>query len=131
MNFLDRYPIFVTPHMRACSNFWTRHLGFVEGFASDWIVWLTTEDGSASIAFMTPDHPSAPPGPEVFPGSGMCFELQVESIEEALAEVLASGLTPEYPLTTEPYGQRRFGFHDPAGLWVDIVEQVEVDADVA
>jgi catechol 2,3-dioxygenase-like lactoylglutathione lyase family enzyme len=128
MKFLDRYPIFITPLMRECADFWTRHLGFVEGFANDWITWLTTEDGSASIAFMTPDHPSAPPGPEVFAGPGMCFELQVESIEAAHAEVLATGLVPEYPLTDEPFGQRRFGFHDPAGLWIDIVEQLEPEA---
>ena len=30
-----------------------------------------------------------------------------------------------YPLTDEPFGQRRFGFADPSGLWIDVVEQVE------
>jgi hypothetical protein len=30
-----------------------------------------------------------------------------------------------HPLTDEPFGQRRFGFLDPSGLWVDVVEQIE------
>lgn len=32
---------------------------------------------------------------------------------------------PDYPLKHEAFGQLRFGFTDPGGLWVDIVEQVE------
>jgi uncharacterized glyoxalase superfamily protein PhnB len=77
---------------------------------------------------MTPDHPSAPPGPESFGGKGMCFELQVDDAAAAFEKVTASGLQVEYPLTDEPFGQRRFGFHDPSGLWIDIVEQIEPQA---
>lgn len=74
---------------------------------------------------MTPDHPSAPPGPEAYSGSGACFELQVEDATKAYEEIRATGLNPHYALTDEPFGQRRFGFADPSGLWVDIVEQIE------
>ena len=28
-------------------------------------------------------------------------------------------------LTDEPWGQRRFGVVDPAGMWADVVEQIE------
>ena len=124
MRYTDRYPIIVTPHKNACRDFWAR-LGFQVGFDSAWFTWLAAEEGGASIAFMTPDHPSAPPGPEVFGGRGMCFELQVEDADAAHAELAAAGVPVEYPLTTEPYGQRRFGLRDPAGLWVDVVQQVE------
>lgn len=103
-------------------------MGFVSGFDSTWISWLTTQDQSASIAFMTPDHPSAPPGPDNFSGKGMCFELKVEDAKAAFEKISATGLEIEYPLTDEPFGQRRFGFHDPSGLWVDIVEQTEAEA---
>ena len=30
-----------------------------------------------------------------------------------------------YPLTDEPWGQRRFGLVDPNGMYVDVVEQTE------
>lgn len=125
MRFADRYPIIVTPHKDACRDFWTRHLGFQVGFDSTWFVWLAGEDGTASIAFMTPDHPSAPPGPEPFSGKGICFELQVRDAGAAHASFAESGGRADYPLTSEPFGQRRFGFFDPSGLWVDVVEQTE------
>jgi hypothetical protein len=35
------------------------------------------------------------------------------------------GLPISYALKTEPFGQKRFGFSDPSGLWVDVVEQTE------
>lgn len=125
MRFTDRYPIFVTPRKETCRDFWTRHLGFEVGFDSTWFTLLTGGQGSASIAFMTPDHPSAPPGPEVFSGRGVCFELQVDDVDAAYARFAASGAQADYPLTSEPFGQRRFGFFDPAGLWVDVVQQTE------
>jgi catechol 2,3-dioxygenase-like lactoylglutathione lyase family enzyme len=125
MRFTDRYPIVVTVQKDACRDFWVRHFGLDVGFDSTWFVWLGAADGSLSIAFMTPDHPSAPPGPAVFAGTGLCFELQVEDAAAALAAFTASGGHAELPLTVEPFGQRRFGFRDPAGLWVDVVEQVE------
>lgn len=125
MQFSDRYPIIVTPHKDTARDFWVNHLGFTIGFDSTWFCWLSAEDGSASIAFMTPDHPSAPPGPDAFGGKGICFELQVEDARAAHKELTARGLPVHYPLTDEPFGQRRFGFSDPSGLWVDIVEQIE------
>lgn len=128
MKFLDRYPIIVTDRKDACRDFWVKHFRFQVGFDSTWFAWLAAEDGSASLAFMTPDHPSAPPGPEPFGGKGMCFELQVDDVDRAHAQVTATGLVASHPLTTEPFGQRRFGFFDPSGLWVDVVEQREPQA---
>lgn len=124
MRYSDRYPIIVTRHVEACREFYVRHLGFKVGFAASWFTWLTTPDGSATIAFMTPDHPSSPPGADEFSGRGVCFELQVEDAAAAYAEVTRTGLVVDYPLTDEPFGQRRFGFSDPAGVWVDVVEQI-------
>jgi hypothetical protein len=28
-------------------------------------------------------------------------------------------------LRNEPFGQRRFGLFDPAGVWIDVVEQID------
>jgi catechol 2,3-dioxygenase-like lactoylglutathione lyase family enzyme len=128
MKFTDRYPIIVTDQKNACRDFWVQHLGLQVGFDSQWFVWLTAEDGSASIAFMSLDHPSAPPGPQPFSGLGMCFELQTENVDVAHAQFVASGGSPTYPLTDEAFGQRRFGFADPSGLWIDVVEQTEPQA---
>ena len=125
MKFIDRYPIIVTARKNECRDFWVRHLGFEVGFDSSWFVWLRSQDGSASIAFLAPEHPSAPPGSEPFSGKGVCFELQVEDVDAAHAAFAASGARADYALASEPFGQRRFGFFDPAGLWIDILQQIE------
>ncbi len=125
MKFLDRYPIIVTPNKNACRDFWTKHLGFEVVFDSTWFTLVAADEGSATLAFMTPDHPSAPPSADAFSGKGMCFELQVDSADDAFAQATQRGLPITYPLTSEAFGQRRFGFFDPSGLWVDVVEQIE------
>jgi catechol 2,3-dioxygenase-like lactoylglutathione lyase family enzyme len=125
MRLIDRYPIVVTPDPAACRAFWVEHMAFGVVFEASWFVLLASEDGATTLAFMSPDHPSAPPGPETFSGKGVCLELQVEDATAAYDAGRASGLPISYPLTREPFGQLRFGFFDPAGLWVDVVEQVE------
>ena len=105
MHYIDRYPIVVTAEMVPCRDFWVRHLGFTVFFENDWFVYLQAD--GASMGFMLPDHPSTPPGPEAYE-AGISMELEVLDAAAALAEVEATGLVPDYPLTVEPYGQRRF-----------------------
>jgi len=62
MQYIDRYPILVTEHFAACRDFWAKHLGFAVIFENGWFVYLQAE--GASMAFMSPAHPSSPPGPE-------------------------------------------------------------------
>lgn len=128
MHLRDRYPIVVTAQKQELRDFWERYLGFRAVFDSTWFTLMTDADSGASIAFMTPDHPSAPPGPDTFTGRGMCFELEVDDAASAHAELTGRGLPVTYPLTDEPFGQRRFGFADPSGLWVDVVEQIKAEA---
>lgn len=121
MQYIDRYPIVVTEAFAACRDFWTRHLGFTVLFENDWFV-LLQADG-ASMAFMSPAHPSYPPGPEAYT-AGTSMELEVKDAAAALAEVRATGKEPDYPLTDEEFGQRRFSFKDPSGLWINVVQQL-------
>lgn len=46
------------------------------------------------------------------------FQVEFERSKKA-------GVSITYPLMDEPWGQRRFGLFDPAGMWVDVVEQIE------
>jgi catechol 2,3-dioxygenase-like lactoylglutathione lyase family enzyme len=123
MQFVDRYPIIVTEHFAACRDFWTRHLGFAVVFENEWFVYL--QAAGASMAFMSPAHPSSPPGPESYT-AGISMELEVADAATALAELRASGREPDYPLTDEPFGQRRFSVRDPSGLWINIVQQMAI-----
>ena len=77
------------------------------------------------MAFMHPSHPSAPPGPETFNGKGMCLEFQVADAAGAYARFRDGGAPVDLPLRDESFGQRRFGLFDPAGVWIDVVEQID------
>ncbi len=74
---------------------------------------------------MHPDHPSAPPGPEPFSGKGMCLEFQVEDAAAEHERFLRDGAPVSYAVRDEPFGQRRFGLFDPAGVWIDVVQHIE------
>ena len=120
------YPVVVTDKLIECRDFYTRWFGFRVVFEATWFVYLTSSDeGQHGIAFMTPDHPSRPPGPEAFDGQGILLTLQVPDAASEFERVRTSGLFVDHPLRDEPWGQRRFGLRDPAGVWVDVVEQIE------
>jgi catechol 2,3-dioxygenase-like lactoylglutathione lyase family enzyme len=119
------YPIIVTPRGLECRNFYRRWFGLEVVFEASWFVLLGQEDGAATIAFMAPDHPSAPPGPEPFSGKGMCLEFQVADAKTEYERFVLDGAHLGLELRDEPFGQRRFGLFDPAGVWIDVVEQIE------
>ena len=75
------YPLITTPHLAESRDFFVRHFGFEVGFEASWFVWLsrrTSESGTVALAFMSPDHPSRPPGPEAFNNHGLLLTLQVD-----------------------------------------------------
>jgi catechol 2,3-dioxygenase-like lactoylglutathione lyase family enzyme len=126
MQLEDFYPIVVTDKLVECRDFYVRLFGLRVGFQASWFVWLTSDGGRPwSIAFMHPDHPSAPPGPEPFSGKGMCLEFQVADAQTEHDRFMDEGAPVTYSLRDEPFGQRRFGLYDPAGVWIDVVQQIE------
>jgi len=125
MHLQSFYPIVVTRRITDCRDFYQRWFGLEIVFEASWFVLLGSRAGSATIAFMTPDHPSAPPGPEPFDGKGMCLEFQVADAAVEYDRFIQGGAPLVLSLRDEPFGQRRFGLFDPAGVWIDVVEQIE------
>lgn len=123
---VSAYPLITTPHVAACRDFHVRHFGFDVAFEATWFVLLTrpADEGVVSLAFMTPDHPSRPPGPETFSGQGLLLTLQTDDAAAEAARLQAAGVEIVHPLTQEPWGQLRFQVRDPSGLVLDVVEQV-------
>jgi catechol 2,3-dioxygenase-like lactoylglutathione lyase family enzyme len=122
------HPIIVTPRLTDCREFYERWFELEVLFEASWFVLLGRGDGTATIAFMAPDHPSAPPGPEAFNGKGMCLEFQVADARAEHERLVRGGVPLSLSLRDEPFGQRRFGLFDPAGIWIDVVEQIESEA---
>ena len=126
MQLQSAYPVIVTEDIGACRDFYVRHFGFEAVFESTWFIYLASKANPVlAIAFMSPDHPSSPPGPEKFNGQGMFFTLQVSDASAEFQKVRQSGARISYELRDEPWGQRRFGLLDPSGTWVDVVQQIE------
>lgn len=125
MQFQDFYPIIVTDKLAACRDFYTHWFALEIGFESTWFLWLHSANTTVSLAFMHPEHPSTPPGPEPFNGKGMCLEFQVEDAQATYEQFREAGLDITYAIRDEPFGQRRFGLYDPAGVWIDVVQQIE------
>lgn len=126
MQLQSAYPVVVTDKMAECRDFYVRHFGFEVAFEATWFVYLSAGGGQPyAIAFMTPDHPSRPPGPEKFDGKGLFLTLQVDDAAKEFERLRKTGATIAYPVADEPWGQRRFGVVDPSGLWVDVVQQIE------
>lgn len=129
MRIVDSYSIVMTDRVADCREFYVRWLGFEVLFEASWIVVLgSAGESPRTLAFMAPDHPSTPPGRETFAGAGLLLTLQVEDAAAEYARLQAAGASFEHDLKDEAWGQRRFMLRDPAGAWVDVVEQIEPDA---
>ena len=126
MHLKDLYTIVVTDRRLECRDFYVRWLDFEVAFEASWFVYLVSKgDQPFGIAFMAPDHPSSPPGPERFSGQGMFLTLQVADAQAEYARLRAAGAPIVYELHDEPWGQRRFALRDPAGTFVDVIEQID------
>jgi predicted enzyme related to lactoylglutathione lyase len=120
------YPLITVTALRESRDFFLRHFALAVAFEASWVVMLAT-GGTETIVLglMSPDHPSAPPGPEAFSGQGMIVTVQVEDAAAMYATLTAAGAPIHYPLTDEPWGQRRFMTVDPSGILVDVVQQTD------
>lgn len=76
------YPVVVTDKLVECRDFYVNGFGFQVVFEASRFVYLVSGGNpSYGIAFMAPDHPSQPPGPEKFNGQGVFLTLQVGADE--------------------------------------------------
>ena len=129
MDIIDAYPVVVTDRIHACRDFYVRWFGFEVAFEAGWFVLLVnTGARPVSLAFMATDHPSSPPSPAAHHGNGSFITFQVSDVRAEYERLMTAGLQFDLSLTGEPWGQRRFGIVDPAGVWVDVVEQIEPEA---
>lgn len=129
MKIRDLYPLITTPALAEACDFYVTHFDFQVAFEASWFVYLTGsgEDGTrgATLAFMHPDHPSNPSGPEAFGGLGMILTVETSDAASLFERLQRGGAPIVYPLTEEDWGQRRLMTRDPAGILVDVVEQIE------
>jgi uncharacterized glyoxalase superfamily protein PhnB len=115
----DLYSIIVTDKSAECRDFYVQWFGFQVLLEASWFVYLAaTGDHAFGIAFMSPDHPSRPPGPEKFNGKGMFITIQVEDAAAEFERLAQGGLSIAYPLHDEPWvsGDSLCTIHQAPGL---------------
>ncbi len=101
------------PDIDATKGFYTDFLGLAtEEFNMGWVARYTAPDGTATVQLVTGDATSS----EDSVASVFC-----DDVDAAYAEAQDLGYEIVHPLTTEPWGVRRFLVRAPDGNILNIV----------
>lgn len=100
--------------VEAARRFYSEYLGLgVEEMNLGWVARYRTEDGRGTVQVVTRDLTS--------PVDSVLSVHVGDGVEEAYAEAQRLGYEIVHPLTTEPWGVRRFFVRDPSGNVINIV----------
>ena len=101
------------PDIDEARGFYADFLGLsVEEFNLGWVARLRSPDGRAAVQLVTRDATSA---------QDSVISVHVgDGIEEAYAEAQRRGFEIVHPLTTEPWGLRRFLVRAPDGNVINV-----------
>ena len=103
--------------LEVAKGFYTDYLGLsTEEFNLGWVARYTSPDTGAHLQLVTRD-PAAPENPVI--------SVATDDVEAAYAEAQALGYEIVHPLTTEPWGVRRFFVRAPDGAVVNILRHRE------
>lgn|SRR5690606_29067739 len=101
------------PDIDEALTFYGDFLGLAaEDLGLGWVVRFQTPDGQSAVQLLTEDA-TAPCNPALSVGVG-------GGVEEAYEEAKRRGYEIVYPLTTEPWGLRRFFVRAPDGNVINI-----------
>ncbi len=120
------YSIAITDKVKECTAYYTKYFGFTIVFEADWYVQLLHEPSGAELGLMAPDVDNQPkqlhPG---FSGNGMIYSFEVDDAQSEY-ERLSKETALDFivALKDESFGQRHFIVRDPAGIYVDVVQQL-------
>ena len=100
------------PDVDEAKSFYTEFLGLKsEEFDMGWVARLSSPDRPVSVQLVTSDR-SAP--------EDSVMSVHTDDVDGAYAEALKLGYEIVHPLTTEPWGVRRFFVRAPDGNVVNI-----------
>jgi predicted enzyme related to lactoylglutathione lyase len=101
--------------VEAAKSFYAGYLGLgTEEFNMGWVARYTSPDTGASVQLLTRDA-AAPEDPVI--------SVHADDVERAYEEAQQLGYEIVHPLTTEPWGVRRFLVRAPDGNVVNVVHQ--------
>lgn len=118
------FPITVTTKLVECKEFYTKFFNFKIVFEADWYIHMRHESG-IELALMQPNLPNQPKFLHgAYAGEGIVYSFEVDDAKSEYERLKALGATIIYELTDEEWGQRHFILKDPAGVSIDLVQQL-------
>lgn len=119
------YPLIITDDIKATSAFYIDNFGFQAVFEQDWYIQLLHADSGVELAFMIPNVENQPKELHAaFAGKGIVLSLEVDDAAKEYAKVADKDLDFIVKLREEEWGQKHFIVRDPAGTYIDVVEQL-------
>ncbi|MCI0537046.1 MAG: VOC family protein [Verrucomicrobiales bacterium] len=132
------FPVVVTETLAAARDFYVEHFGFRVVFEADWYVQLHASRGESvppiELAFMIPKVETQPtPLHAAFSGAGIILTLEVDDVDAVHSRHSMAGVLRDVviPLRDEASGQPHFLIRDPAGVLLDVVQQIPPSAGYA
>lgn len=112
-------PDLATDHVEESRTFYTDVLGFQ--VAMDMPI-----DAGRIVTLVSPSNPTAQLSlisrpPSASPRQEPTISIEVADVNAAHARAVAAGVRIVYPLTTEPWGVRRFFAVDPDGIVINVM----------
>lgn len=112
----------ITEKLKETKKFYTEVLDFGVTFENEFYILLHTPDKSAEISFLQPNHPSQKPiFQSEFNGKGVYLTIEVENLDEIYKRLKKKGVSMEFEIREEPWGDRHFAIKDPNGIGIDFV----------
>jgi catechol 2,3-dioxygenase-like lactoylglutathione lyase family enzyme len=99
--------------LEAAKGFYTDYLGLrTEEFNLGWVARYTSPDTGANVQLVTGDETGS---------EDSVISIHTDDVEAAYADAQRRGYEIVHPLTTEPWGVRRFFLRAPDGNVINIV----------
>ena len=109
-------PDITSDRMDESRKFYTEFLGFDIGMDMGWIVtFVSPQNPTAQLTVMQAQPQSQPPA----------VSIEVADVDSVHAKAVAQGIKIVYPLTSEPWGVRRFFAADPNGVVINVMSHVK------
>ena len=112
----------ITEKLSETKKFYTEVLDFGVSFENEFYILLHTPNNSSEISILQPNHPSQKPiFQSAFNGKGLYLTIEVENVDEIYKRLKDKGVSMEFEIRDELWGDRHFAIKDPNGIGIDIV----------
>ena len=116
MSILRVVPDITSDRMDESRKFYKEFLGFGIGMDMGWIVtFVSPQNPTAQLTIMQAQPQAQLPA----------VSIEVADVDSVHAKAVAQGIKIVYPLTSEPWGVRRFFAADPNGVVINVMSHVK------